>query len=85
MSAPTASMLGVMILIMGGQGEEAMEHVSGQEAHHIDTHGGSGFLGWPWWDDHKYTDEEWNEIDQAVEDNKPVVAGTAGGGLQRSR
>ena len=63
----------------GGQGEEAMEHVSGQEAHHIDTHGGSGFLGWPWWDDHKYTDEEWNEIDQAVEDNKPVVAGTAGG------
>ena len=63
----------------GGQGEEAMEHVSGQDAHHIDTHGGSGFLGWPWWDDHKYTDEEWNEIDQAVEDNKPVVAGTAGG------
>ena len=30
-------------------------------------------------DDHKYTGAEWDEIEQAVKDGKPVVAGTAGG------
>lgn len=63
----------------GGHGEETMEHISGQDAYHIDTHGGSGFAGWPWWDDHEYTGAEWNEIEQAVKDGKPVVAETTGG------
>jgi len=34
---------------------------------------GSGALRWRWWDDRKYADGEWDEIGQAVEDDKPVV------------
>ena len=35
--------------------------------------GGSGALRWRWRDYRKYADGEWDEIGQAVEDDKPVV------------
>jgi len=64
----------------GGRSKDAMKTISNQEGEHIDTHGGSGWLGWPWWDDHKYTGSEWTQIEGAVNDERPVTASTSGGG-----
>ena len=56
-----------------------MKTISNQEGEHIDTRGGSGRFGWPWWDDHKYTGSEWTQIEGAVNDERPVTASTSGG------
>ncbi|WP_281241799.1 C2 family cysteine protease [Actinomyces ruminicola] len=62
----------------GGKANEAMEDLSGRDAHRVETKGAPGFLGW-WREDHKYTDSEWKEIEDAVEAGCPVVGGTSDG------
>lgn len=69
----------------GGRSKDAMKTISNQEGEHIDTHGGSGWLGWPWWDDHKYTGSEWTQIEGAVNDERPVTASTSGGTVSDDR
>ncbi|WP_103062507.1 hypothetical protein [Actinomyces qiguomingii] len=62
-----------------GRPADAMRAISGQYGPPVvDTRGTSGFLG-AVREDHKYTDEEWAQIEQAVKDGRPVVATTAGG------
>ncbi|MBE6482714.1 MAG: cysteine protease [Actinomyces ruminicola] len=61
-----------------GRAANAMQTISGQRSQRVDTRGTSGFLG-AWREDHKYTDEEWAQIERAVKDGRPVVAGTSGG------
>jgi len=56
-----------------------MKTISNQEGEHIDTRGGSGRFGWPWWDNHKYTGSEWTQIEGAVNDERPVTSSTSGG------
>ncbi|WP_103062410.1 C2 family cysteine protease [Actinomyces qiguomingii] len=60
-----------------GRPADAMRAISGQYGNPVDTRGTSGFLG-AVREDHKYTDEEWAQIEQAVQDGRPVVAGTGG-------
>lgn len=60
----------------GGWGDETMGALSGRDGTHMDTRGGSGFLGWPWYDDHKYTDSEWSDIEKALQEGRPVTATT---------
>lgn len=62
-----------------------MKTISNQEGEHIDTRGGSGRFGWPWWDDHKYTGSEWTQIEGAVNDERPVTASTSGGTVSDDR
>ncbi|SDN32659.1 C2 family cysteine protease [Actinomyces ruminicola] len=61
-----------------GMPGNAMRAISGQYGPPVvDTRGTSGLLG-AVREDHKYTDEEWAQIEQAVKDGRPVVAGTGG-------
>jgi len=53
-----------------------MESISDQDAHHVDTQGGPGLFGGLRGEDHKYTDDEWDNIQRAVEASDPVVAST---------
>jgi len=41
-------------------------------------------LRWRWWDYRKYADGEWDEIGQAVEDDKPVVVEITNGDFPNS-
>ena len=59
--------------------EDALEVISSGDAHTLSTWGGSGWFRWPRKEDHQYTDAQWDEIQQAVQDSRPVVASTAGG------
>lgn len=56
-----------------------MQNITGGDAHTLSTWGGPGLLGWPWKEDHQYTDSQWDEIQQAVQDGRPVVGSTSGG------
>lgn len=56
-----------------------MQNITGGDAHTLSTWGGPGLLGWPWKQDHQYTDSQWDEIQQAVQDGRPVVGSTSGG------
>ncbi|PHP52903.1 hypothetical protein [Actinomyces ruminis] len=61
-----------------GMPANAMRAISGQYGPPVvDTRGTSGFLG-AVREDHKYTEQEWAQIEQAVQDGRPVVAGTGG-------
>lgn len=62
-----------------GHSEDAMQDLSGKKAKNLNTFGGSGFLGWPWWDDDKYTDGQWKQIEEAVDSHQPVTASSDGG------
>lgn len=60
--------------LSGGHARDAMEDISGQRAKRIET------KGWSLWgDDHKYAQDEWDEIERALEEGKPVAAATSGG------
>lgn len=64
----------------GGRSGQAMKTISDQKAEHLDTRGGSGWFGWPWWDDDQYTDAEWSQIEDAASQERPVTASTDEGG-----
>lgn len=62
-----------------GRPADAMRAISGQYGPPVvDTRGTSGIMG-AVREDHKYTDEEWSQIEQAVQEGRPVVATTTGG------
>lgn len=69
----------------GGFSDDAMKDMSGKEAKNLNTFGGSGFLGWPWWDDDKYTDAQWKQIEQAYADGQPITASSDGDGIITAR
>ena len=56
---------------------KALESISGKSVRYITTKGGGS--SWPWEEDHQYTDDQWEEIKQAIKDGKPVVGNTYGG------
>ena len=62
-----------------GYSKDAMQDLSGKKVRNLNTFGGSGFLGWPWWDDDKYTDGQWKQIEEAVDSHQPVTASSDGG------
>ncbi len=62
-----------------GYSKDAMQDLSGRKVRNLNTFGGSGFLGWPWWDDDKYTDGQWKQIEEAVDSHQPVTASSDGG------
>lgn len=64
----------------GGYPADTMKTISNQESERVDTHGGTGWFGWPWWNDGKYTESEWEQIEEAVNDGRPVTASTDEGG-----
>lgn len=59
--------------------EDALEVISSGDAHTLSTWGGSGWFRWPRKEDHQYTDAQWDEIQQAVQDSRPVVGLTGRG------
>ena len=59
--------------------EDALEVISSGDAHTLSTWGGSGWFRWPRKEDHQYTDAQWDEIQQAVQDGRPVVGLTGRG------
>ena len=58
-----------------------MERISGRGPDRIDTRGGTGATFWSWWDDDAYSDSEWQQIEQAIHDDRPVVASSIEGGI----
>ena len=56
-----------------------MQNITGGDAHTLSTWGGSGWFKWPRKEDHQYTDAQWDEIQQAVQDGRPVVGLTGRG------
>ena len=56
-----------------------MQNITGGDAHTLSTWGGSGWFRWPRKEDHQYTDSQWDEIQQAVQDGRPVVGLTGRG------
>ena len=56
-----------------------MQNITGGDAHTLSTWGGSGWFRWPRKEDHQYTDAQWDEIQQAVQDGRPVVGLTGRG------
>lgn len=68
-------------LARGGKSETAMERISNREPDRIDTRGGTGATFWSWWDDNTYSDSEWQQIEQAIDDDRPVVASSPKGGI----
>lgn len=68
-------------LARGGTPETAMERISNREPDRIDTRGGTGATFWSWWDDDAYSDSEWQQIEQAIHDDRPVVASSIEGGI----
>lgn len=62
-----------------GYSKDAMQDLSGKKVRNLNTFGGSGFLGWPWWDDDKYADGQWKQIEEAVDSHQPVTASSDGG------
>lgn len=67
-------------LARGGESKTAMERISSRGPDRIDTRGGTGATFWPWWDDDTYSDSEWRQIEQAIHDDRPVVASSPEGG-----
>ena len=64
-------------LSSGGRAGDAMDHIAGEDSYGVDT--GGRILGVIPWNQHEYAKDEWDEIQQAVQDGRPVVASTAGG------
>lgn len=62
-----------------GYSKDAIRDLSGKKVRNLNTFGGSGFLGWPRWDDDKYTDGQWKQIEEAVKSRQPVTASSDGG------
>ncbi|WP_158247592.1 C2 family cysteine protease [Actinomyces qiguomingii] len=61
----------------GGHPDDVISAISGNDSETVRT------IGWTWnlfpQQQHGYTNEEWNAIEEAVEDEKPVIATTGGG------
>ncbi|RAX19085.1 cysteine protease [Actinomyces sp. Z3] len=61
----------------GGHPDDVIAVISGNDSETVRT------IGWTWnlipQQQHGYTNEEWNAIEEAVEDGKPVIATTGGG------
>ena len=61
----------------GGTGAEAMEAISGEETHSVHTFGFTwGFIPWQ---QHQYTEDEWNDIKNSAQSGKPTTGVTTGG------
>lgn len=61
--------------------EEAMKHITGQDAEVLRTFN-DGFFDFIWGEageDHKYNSDQWEQMQKALEEGRPVVGGTAGG------
>ncbi|RJF40171.1 cysteine protease [Actinomyces sp. 2119] len=70
--------------LAGGWPGEAMESISGEGTQTVSTDGWGwgrwGFLPYPrHYNQHEYTEEEWDTIEEAVEERRPVVGSTSGG------
>ena len=61
----------------GGTGAETMEAISGEETHSVHTFGFTwGFIPWQ---QHQYTEDEWNDIKNSAQSGKPTTGVTTGG------
>ena len=61
----------------GGTGAEAMEAISGEETHSVHTFGFTwGFIPWQ---QHQYTEDEWNDIKNSAQSGKPTTGVATGG------
>ena len=61
----------------GGTGAEAMEAISGEETHSVHTFGFTwGFIPWQ---QHQYTEDEWNGIKNSAQSGKPTTGVATGG------
>ena len=58
-----------------------MERISNRDPERIDTRGVTGATFWSWWDEDAYSDSEWQQIEQAIHDDRRVVAASTEGGI----